>query len=300
VKIASDLQALNFSPLSTSFKITSADFLELIHSCKNLSILDLSNYHFEMDTILIEVSRYCVQLHTLLLDGIGMTDYGLQNVVQNCSKLETLRFRYGDGVTDASLHQIAKSCSSLKSLTLDFWNKFNRLSVSDHAIRSLLCSCTNLTELSLCNCYVLTAACFPENGYFPFLHTLNLSDCIQLNDFAIRRITESCPNLKRFDLNNLNNLTESSLMSIALYCPLLEDLYLISCSCFTDDSIKHLLRSMPKLFIQVTRYCDTDLRGILKEVHSTTVDKIFSYYPNTYREKALEKTRKQMFGGIDG
>ncbi len=117
-----------------------------------------------------------------------------------------------------------------------------------------------------------------------------------MNDGAIKRITESCPNLKRLDLNNLNNLTESALSAIATGCPLLEDLYLISCSCFTDDAIRALLRAMPKLFVQVTRYTDFDLRGSLKEVHVTTVDDIFSRYPNTFRERAFEKTRKRLFG----
>lgn len=85
-----------------------------------------------------------------------MTDYGLQNVVQQCTKLHTLRFRYGDGVTDSSLLALAQYCTGLKSLTLDFWNKFNQLSVSDNAIKKLLCACTQLVELSLCNCMILT------------------------------------------------------------------------------------------------------------------------------------------------
>jgi hypothetical protein len=65
---------------------------------------------------------------------------------------------------------------------------------------------------------------------------------------------------------------------------------------FKDESLKNLLRVMPKLFMQVTRYTDGDLRGIVKEVHLTTVETIFGRFPNTYREKALEKTRKKMFG----
>jgi hypothetical protein len=105
---------------------------------------------------LIQVSKTCKGLSSLLLDGIGMTDYGLQNVVQQCTKLQTLRFRYGDGVTDSSLLAIAQYCTGLKSLTLDFWNKFNQLSVSDNAIKKLLCACTQLVELSLCNCMILT------------------------------------------------------------------------------------------------------------------------------------------------
>ena len=296
VKVSSELQSLNFSPLSTSFKITGSDFLNLVHNCKNLLVLNLSSYSFEMDTVLIEVSRCCTQLTTLLLEGLGMTDYGLQNVVQNCARLETLKFKYGDGVSDASLHQIAKSCTALQSLSLDFWNLYNRLSVSDHAIKLLLSSCTNLTELSLCNCLILTGSCLPENAYFPFLTSLNLSECIQLNDFAIRRVSESCPNLRTLKLDNLNNLTSQSLEAIVYGCPLLENLQLYNCSCFKDDTLKKVLRAVPKLFIQVTRYTDGDLRGYRKEVHSLTVHKVFADYPNTYREKAFDKTRKRMFG----
>ena len=69
VKISSNLQSLYFSPLSTSFKITSSDFLNLVNHCSKLEVLDLSNYHFEMDTILLEVSKFCVNIKTLILDG---------------------------------------------------------------------------------------------------------------------------------------------------------------------------------------------------------------------------------------
>jgi hypothetical protein len=118
------------------------------------------------------VSKTCKGLSSLLLDGIGMTDYGLQNVVQQCTKLQTLRFRYGDGVTDSSLLAIAQYCTGLKSLTLDFWNKFNQLSVSDNAIKKLLCACTQLVELSLCNCMILTGT--PPPSSTPLSSALSL------------------------------------------------------------------------------------------------------------------------------
>lgn len=296
VKVGPRLTSLVLSPLVTNFKISSNDFHALIHNCANLQVLELENRNFEMDTILVEVSRCCSQLTTLRIDGVGISDYGLQNIIQNCSKLETLRFRYGDGVTDTSLLQIAKSCNVLRSLTLDFWNKFNRLSLSDQAIKNLLQSCANLTELSLCNCLILTGTCFPENGFFPNLQYLNLSECIQLNDFAIRRITEICPELRHLELNNLNNLTPASLEAIALGCPKLKELHLNQCACFLDESMKSLLKVMPKLFLHVTRFTDPDLKGNQFEVHSITVDKIFEQHPNTQREKAFERTRKRMFG----
>jgi hypothetical protein len=94
VQLSPNLQALHFSPLHTSFKITSTDFITLIQGCTNLVSLNLSTSQFEMDTILLEISKNCPKLNTLLLDGVGMTDYGLQNVTQRCSELQSLRFRY--------------------------------------------------------------------------------------------------------------------------------------------------------------------------------------------------------------
>lgn len=74
--MSDSLQSLNFTPLTASFKIASSDFIFLIQDCSNLTTLNLSSSYFEMDTILLEISKSCPKLCTLLLDGIGMTDYG--------------------------------------------------------------------------------------------------------------------------------------------------------------------------------------------------------------------------------
>ncbi|KAL6054012.1 Tau-tubulin kinase Asator like protein [Balamuthia mandrillaris] len=295
-KISADLRSLHFSPLSTSFKVCSMDFIGLVQHCSNLTTLELSTYRFEMDTVLVEVSKSCPKLTCLLLDGTGMTDYGLQSVIQHCPSLETLRFCYGDGVTDSSLLAIAAHTPELKSLTLDFWNKYNQLSVSDGSIQKILARCTQLRELSLSNCIVLTGSCFPENAYFPALQVLNLAECIQINDSAIKRITDSCPNLVKIDLTNIDTLTEDSFLALAAGCPMLEELYIISCSCFTDNAIRSLLQALPRLFVHLTRYTDFDLHGTQKEVNITTADEIFSKFPNTFRERAFEKKRKRLFG----
>eukprot|EP01090_Pellita_catalonica_P000509 TRINITY_DN10350_c0_g1_i1.p1 TRINITY_DN10350_c0_g1~~TRINITY_DN10350_c0_g1_i1.p1 ORF type:complete len:619 (-),score=76.36 TRINITY_DN10350_c0_g1_i1:42-1751(-) len=295
VRAAVDFRKLHFLPLSTSqsFKITSSDFVALVQNTPNLETMDLSNYHFDLDPVLLKVARCCPNLTTLLLDGIGMTDYGLQSVVHSCMRLSTIRFRYGDGVTDASLLAIAEQCgTNLKSLTLDFWPKYNlsETSVSEHAIQLLLKGCSKLEKLSLCNCVILTESCFPDEAYLPDLTALNLSECIQVNDVCVKKITMSCPNLRKFELNNVNALSGDALKAIAIGCPMLGELYLISCSCFTDNEIRKLLKSMPNLFVQVTRYTDFELREYIKEVHALTVDETFMRYPNNFREKAFEKT----------
>ena len=294
-KVGEPLEALVMSPLLATFKIVSSDFVLLLQSCPRLVHLELINHQFEMDSVLVEIARGCTQFTTLLLDGLSMTDQSLSSVAQSCNQLRTLKFRYGDGVTDASLTQIARNCN-LDSLTLDFWNRFNRLSVSDHGIKTLLQACGNLKSLSLCSCLILTGACFPETVYFPLLHSLNLADCIQLNDFAIRRITESCPNLLSLCLSNINNLTATSLDAIGLSCLQLEDLNLQQCTCFPDDPMSELLHNLPKLFLTVTRFTDADLRGVTKEVHFSNVARVFAEYPNTYRERAYDRTRRRMYG----
>eukprot|EP01088_Endostelium_zonatum_P021106 TRINITY_DN811_c0_g1_i1.p1 TRINITY_DN811_c0_g1~~TRINITY_DN811_c0_g1_i1.p1 ORF type:complete len:1306 (-),score=394.34 TRINITY_DN811_c0_g1_i1:182-4099(-) len=203
------------------------------------------------------------------------------------------------------------------------------IGVSEGAVQMLLRSCTNLRELSLANCVVLNDGCFPdlgsiglegmegikrvegkegesggssnvskEKGYggMPYLERLNLSDCIQLNDSCVRKIGGLCPSLRKLEINNVNGLTGGTLIELSNGCPMLEELSIISCSCFTDDEIKKILQRMPRLFVTVSRYVDFDLKECTKEVHLRNVDEVFAKYPNTFREKAFEKTCQQLIG----
>lgn len=171
---------------------------------------------------------------------------------------------YGEAVTEVSLHQLSRSCPNLKSLTLEYAAKLGggrRLSTSEHALRAVLLGCSLLAELNLARTE-LSAACFTEGSHFPSLTALNVAGCTQLNDQAIRSIAECSPNLKRLDLSGLNGLTESIFPLFAIYCPVLEELSLLNCAFFSDVALRMLLKSMPQLFVKVTRYLDADLRGL--------------------------------------
>lgn len=163
--------------------------------------------------------------------------------------------------------------------------------MSDHLFKTLLQSCQNLQELALPNCQMLSVKCLPEGLHFPFLHTLLLNGCVQLNNTAVQRFAEACPQLKKLSLAEVYCLASVALESVCVSCPLLEFLDLSLCACFSDSIMKHVLSMLPRLFMKVTRYTDNELRGVTKEIHHLTVQDIFTRYPNTYREKALDEQR---------
>ena len=289
VKLAPTLKSISLDPLVANYKMSASEFSKLLQECNNLVKLNLSSYCFDMDTILIELSRTCFKLSSLILDGNGMTDYGLQNAIQNCTNLTDLHFRYGEGVSDATLNKIARTIPAIKSLTINFWSKFNKLSITEQSLKTLLKSCTNLTELNLRKCLLLTGTCFLDAGFHPYLQKLDVSDCVNLTDYAIKQITSCCPNLISLDVSNLNSLTCAALEVIAASSPKLEELLLKNCACFTDRDIQALLSALPLLFINLTRFPNADLKGIDFEVHIVTVQQIFDDYPNTFREKASDR-----------
>jgi hypothetical protein len=88
------------------------------------------------------------------------------------------------------------SYTGLRALRLQFATRASRNLVSEHALRGLLSGAADLTELSLINCQALTLHSFPEDGLYSNLAKLNLSECFQLDDVAVDRVCQLCPNLK--------------------------------------------------------------------------------------------------------
>ncbi len=86
--------------------------------------------------------------------------------------------------------------TNLTSLRLQFAARGHRSLVSENAVRSLLNGAQELRELSLVNCQLLTLHTFPEEGVYTNLVKLTMSECFQLDDVAVDRVTQLCPNLK--------------------------------------------------------------------------------------------------------
>ena len=97
VKISSNLTSLSLAPFSVSFKLAPDDLRSVFEAAPSLSSLDLRSNHLvrrqrrryyfrltayqEMDPVLIDLANRCPNLTRLAVDGIGVSDNGLQAVL---------------------------------------------------------------------------------------------------------------------------------------------------------------------------------------------------------------------------
>jgi hypothetical protein len=295
VKVCSSLRSIRMAPLNTSFGISAADVIQLLHRTQ-LVKFDLHNEHLELDSILMEISTSCPSIQGLVLEGVGITDFGVQNLLRSCTNLQELAIQCGDGIGDASLQQIAKCQAMLRSLRLKFLTRANRNLVSDHAVRGLLFACTDIEELQLSNCLLLAVHCIPEEASFERLTRLNLSECLQVDDVTLERFVLTSPNLQYLNLDSLNQLTNTSLAHIGLWCLVLEKLSLVNCACFEDESLLLLLAAVPTLMIELSRFPNASLKVDIV-VHRSNASITFAQVGNAHRIQALEK--KRLYGLVN-
>jgi len=292
-KFASRLTSITLKPLVTNFKVTLSDFQALIGEARSLVKLDVVTFAFDLDPLLVDISQNCVKLASLSIDGNGITDLGLQNVIQYSRSLRSLEFRYSENVTDTTLQRIARHLPEIRSLKIHFLSKFFRSSISEHAISNMINSCLQLNTLSMEKCLLLSQACFPDSLILSQLRELNLSDCVNLQDDDMNSILLCCPALEKLEINNLNQLSSQFLIQLSA-APKLTELFMLHCVNFEDEVVKELLNLLPHLFIHLTRFPTIDLTGCDFLVHVTNVDDILQAHPNTYKNKILERFRRSI------
>jgi hypothetical protein len=296
VKVCAQLRSIRLTPLAAGFSISAADLIQVLHRTSKLESLDLKSDLFELDTILLEVGLNIPGIQTLLVEGSGITDFGVQNVLTACTQIKHLALTCGDGISDASLQLVSKACTTLESLKLHFVTRANRNLVSEHALRALLAACTNVKDLSLQNCLLLTLHSFPEEGLYSSMTRLCVSDCLQVDDMAVERLVQLCPNLRVLDLSSLNSLTSMSLSHVATWCLLLEELILLNCACFEDESLNMMLAALPLIFMRISRFPNSINTPVDFTVHQGNVRQVLTGISNHNRLQALEK--KKLFGTL--
>lgn len=296
VKGCGTLKNIRLAPLTASFSVSAADLMQVLHRTPHLETFDLRCDAFELDAVLLELAKMNPMLSNLTLEGIGITDFGLQNVLQSCTRLRQLAIPCGEGVSDSAMHYLSKCCTNLTALKLHFINRANRSLVSEHALRSLLCSVQDLHELTLQKCLLLSLHSFPEEGLYTGIKKVDLSDCFQVDDMTMERMAQLCPNVSQMHLCSLNNLTSATLGYLSTWCQMLQDLSLLNCACFEDEAIVALLNAIPVLFIQLSRFPSPSFKPVDHVVHRTNVNVIFSSVSNGHRVEALEK--KKLYGLI--
>ncbi|GAA5902021.1 uncharacterized protein JCM6883_000468 [Sporobolomyces salmoneus] len=171
-------------------------------------------------------------------------------------RLKSLFISALPGMTNDILVELWTNLPALSSLDISFSphltdDAFKRLT-TDHAYPSLrslnLAGCTSLTSLSLS--YFVVNRTIPSTSLLPSLEQLELSrlsPSFDAGDHLSSFLESVRPTLKKLDLEDGINLTDSVLQSLKGSNSRLETLLLNSCSRFTDEAILEVVRECKRL-----------------------------------------------------
>lgn len=135
------------------------------------------------------ISRQCSNLCDLNIDGcIGITDTGLREVALNCVHLEILIMPSCHTIEGGGLVAIAECCPKLRKLDLSHCRRLQRWGISKI-------------------CYMSAK-----------MEEFNVSYLNVIGDEEIRVLSETAPNLTHFTAIDAINLSDNSIMNIAMNC----------------------------------------------------------------------------------
>jgi len=287
-KLTENLTSLRLAPLAMVAKGSTSEVAQLVRGCYRLKNLALTSGHSgDVEEAFGDIAAECRQLESIELGAKQLTEQFVVDILTTCSLLREIIVsqEFDNGFAATSLPRTLRLCTSLEKISIKFGTPgYKPSTISDSAMKGMLHACMHISHLSLQNCLILSGSCFPDHSYYPYLEYLDLSDCAQLYDSAVRKVAECSPFLTTLKLNRLNNLTKASLDAIAVHCPLLEECHMKGVVCFPDQDLMAFVRKLVKLFLFVTRYTKRDTIGIDKEVHYSTVEEVFLHYPNEHRD----------------
>ncbi len=220
--------------------ITSVQYI-MPSMCPNLRALELHNHSLTDDDI-IKSLRGAPLLERLTIqddfNGSGMTDRSIVAATKLCPRLTTVHLGLCGGVTDASIEAVARAYPRLKSLMVYACRFFTGSSIAavgahcpelvvliasgheidDNGFRSVARGCPNLEELYLTCAPGVPSAAFAELGVrCPKLRVLGVS-MTQIDDAAIRRVAEGCPDLCFLNVEGCKGVSDSSICEVVTRC----------------------------------------------------------------------------------
>jgi hypothetical protein len=148
----------------------------------------------------------------------GVTDVGLQDLIEKCSKLEHVDLRGCKRVTNMAVSLLAQKCGQkLKTLVL------HSCELGDEALRSIGQHCVILETLDVHRCIGITdegilSLMTGEGNVNKTLKHLDLSN-LNINDASLKFIKDSSPSkLTTLDLRSCKNITGPGLRELIKSC----------------------------------------------------------------------------------
>ncbi|KAF7112296.1 hypothetical protein RHSIM_RhsimUnG0244100 [Rhododendron simsii] len=202
--------------------VTDSGIEVLSSKLKGLRKIDVSGNHYITDKSLLALSTNCVYLAEIfVLDCWSVTSYGIAFVMRNSSNLSSLLVSQLTRIESALFDDLVCCARNLSALGI-----FDSL-VPDEFLHFIVKAGIPLKRLSLARSLHQS---FTFSGILLFLNKYQSLErlCIAGTDFLtdenISDLSQCLPALVLIDLDLCNNLTESTLFTLAKNCTLLEDI----------------------------------------------------------------------------
>ncbi|CAM6096718.1 unnamed protein product [Calypogeia fissa] len=229
--LASGPVSLQQLTLSYCLPITNG-LLATLEKFDSLQVIRLDGCHIEGNELAF-IGKGCKSLKVFSVSKCsGVTDEGIQAVVEECRDLDEIDLTCCRELTDLTLTSIAKSCRGLLSLKMESCGLITHLGLS-----YLGSGCTRLEALDLTDCRSVDDEGLKWLSRCTALRTLKLGICLSVSDRGIAYIAASCSNLREIDLYRSTAVGDSSAAAIAHGCPRLRVLNLSYCSRITDAGL---------------------------------------------------------------
>ena len=274
LKLAKCCENVKRLSITDMTKFSGKGLSSLAEGCPNLQELIATNTL--CNESLKAFGTYCCQLnyvqiskHRDLNDAYVIKSDGIHALKKNCKSLKTFKYFHElSGAEETSFVQsFPENCDNLKIETLHL----NNIIVCDQYMKALAYSCRLLKSINF------DRACITDQGLraigenCPMLESVSLHDigtrpeARKYTDDGIKALAVGCRLLKVFNIAGTSLTNDHSIIALAKYCPLLEDVCLNSyiasdagflelgklqhlkfieiwkCSNITDNSISSLL-----------------------------------------------------------
>ncbi|KAH0762871.1 hypothetical protein KY290_018944 [Solanum tuberosum] len=252
----SNLRKIN---VSGNHLITDRSLVALSMNCLNLEGLEMDDCPFITLKGILSILRTCAALSWISVSEIhiAQSSSGFECLATSSRTLQKLEVS-NSIITDEFLFMVANASLPLNTLTLCWCTDFTYSGIS-----KLLCAYQSLKYLSLVQVDFLTDESMDDlSQYLRCLVTIDLSGCMRLTNLTFYALARNCPSLKEIYMENTgfgtkhcfhddvknprirsvnlatnHYLDDDSLMNVALMCPNMDFLDVISCTSLTEASI---------------------------------------------------------------
>lgn len=213
----------------------------IVRGCTSLQIIEFRNCNVQDAGIACIPASVLGARGVIDIDHCGVTDAGVQDIAQRCTKVRSLNAR-GCKLVRSIAPIVNTNGSTLRIIYLSGCPL-----IADQAVLEIAHACHALKVISLMRCELITdlsiVALVTE---CPKLKSIHLEFCRQITNTSVVAISERCQDLGALYLD-CTQASDTAIVALATKCPRLKALSLYGCVGVTDLTLNSLAVHSPEL-----------------------------------------------------